>query len=153
MSCRWSFNIIYFDQRLNNKQSVFAHLVIKYLRESYDPRRYESAKGYVEALGDFRSIGGENLEGFYKFKPNNYLRNAGLDIRIIFQVMIRNSAVHPDQDRLPKPSPSYCQIRILYIGPRDTQTYRRSTKDGQIIEKKSKRNKRVKANINVNNSN
>ena len=161
----WSFNIIYFDQRLDNKQKVFAHLIIKYLRATHDPRRYESGKGYVEALGDFRSIGGENLEGYYKFKPNSYLRKAGLDIRIVFQIMLKGSAVSPDQDRLPYPSPNRSQIRILYIGPRDTQTYRRSTKDGQIIEKKLKKNSRdrdrdrdqervkVKVNVNVNNNN
>lgn len=135
---RWSMNIIYFDPRLEAQQKIFAHLVMKYLRETHDPRRYESGKGYVEPLGDFRSIGGENLEGFYKFKPNTYLRKGGLDIRIVFQVMIRNSPVHPDQDRLPKPSPNYCQIRFLYIGPRDSNTYRRSTQDGQVIEKPKK---------------
>lgn len=144
MKSGWSFNIVYFDQRLNPKQNIFAHLVLKYLRETHDPRRYESDKGYVEALGDFRSIGGENLIGYYKFKPNNRLRSAGLDIRIIFQIMIRSHPVDPDQIRLPYPNPSISQIRVLYIGPRDTQTYRRSTRDGQVIEKKSKRDKPLK---------
>lgn len=150
---RWSFNIIYFDQRLDSKERVFAHLIIKYLREAYDPRRYESSKGYVEALKDFRSIGGENLEGYYKFKPNTYLRKAGLDIRIIFQIMIRSNPVSPDQDRLPKPSPNFCQIRILYIGPRDYETYRRSTLTGEVVQKKKKKRENrehIKANIHTN---
>lgn len=119
----WAFSLIYFDERLNSKQRVFCHLVIKYLRQEYDPRKYESMSGYVSPLGDFSKSGGANLLGYYKFKPTKKIRKNGMDIRIIFQIMINGQPVLPSQLRIPRPNERNCQLRIVYIGFRDDNTY------------------------------
>ena len=119
----WAFSLVFFDEKLNSKQRVFCHLVIKYLRQEYDPRKYKSLSGDVTSLSDFSSSGGSNLLGYYKFKPTKTIRKNGMDIRIIFQLMVNGKAVLPSQLRIPRPNESNCQLRIVYVGFRNSNTY------------------------------
>ena len=110
-------------------------MIIRHMRNTYDPRKYSSESGYVQPLKDFRQIGGENLVGYYKFKPTDKIRKAGLDIRIIFQIMVYNKAVMPHQNKIPNPNISNFYIRIVYVGPRNSETYRNRRKSN--IESRS----------------
>ncbi len=120
-SARWRFTALKFDEQLTPQQKAFAFLIMVGLKMLDDPREYKE-HGVVEPLEDYRRFGGRNLVGAYKVKPYPHYRANGLDIRVVFQLLIHNKVVY-QQHKITHPNANNCDLVILYVGPRTVATY------------------------------